>query len=160
MREQLHMPFGEIIDEESLAVEVKGCSKIITVGDIVTLTLLDKGILPDLLIFDLKTKREKVIALEELIKALDGDTVCVRNPPAHITTELITEIKGAMIKKRRTKIFVDGEEDLAALVCAAYAPEGSCLLYGLPDKGMVLVKINNQISKKAKALICAMEEWN
>lgn len=160
MREQLHMPFGEIVDEESLVVEAKGCCKIITVGDIVTLTLLNKGIKPDLLIFDFKTKREEVMILKDLIKALDGDTVSVKNPPAHISSELISEIKEAMLKEKRTKIFVDGEEDLAALVCAAYAPEGACLLYGLPDKGVVLVRINNQISKKARALICAMEEWN
>lgn len=160
MREHLHMPFGEIVDDKTLVLEIKGCCKIITVGDIVTLTLLNKGIKPDLLVFDLKTKREEVTVLEDLIEALDGDEVKVKNPPGHITSELIRKIREAMLGKKRTKIFVDGEEDLAALVCAAYAPEGACLLYGLPDKGMVLVKISDQISRKARALICAMEEWN
>jgi uncharacterized protein (UPF0218 family) len=160
MREQLYMPFGEIVDEESLLIEVRKCCKIITVGDIVTLTLLNKGIKPNLLIFDFKTKREEVKILKGLVEAIDGDNISVKNPPAHISSELIREVREAMHKERRTKIFVDGEEDLATLVCAAYAPKGACLLYGLPDKGVVLVKVNSQISKKAKSLICAMEEWN
>jgi uncharacterized protein (UPF0218 family) len=65
-----------------------------------------------------------------------------------------------MIRKGRTKLLVEGEEDLAALVCVALAPTGTCLVYGLPGQGMVLVRIDGETSKRAKSFIYAMEELN
>ena len=41
------------------------------------------------------------------------------------------------------KIVVEGEEDLATLPAILYAPPGSVVVYGQPDEGSVLVKVNS-----------------
>jgi len=48
------------------------------------------------------------------------------------------------------RIFVRGEEDLAALPAILLAPEGSVVLYGQPDEGVVFVSITK--SKKEEIL--------
>ncbi|HQQ25733.1 MAG TPA: DUF359 domain-containing protein, partial [Methanomassiliicoccales archaeon] len=50
-----------------------------------------------------------------------------------------------------------GEEDLAALVCAAIVSAGSCLVYGLPGKGVVLVRTDAKVNQAAQRLIRSME---
>ncbi|MEM2943776.1 MAG: GTP-dependent dephospho-CoA kinase family protein [Methanomassiliicoccales archaeon] len=158
MREQLHMPFGVLVNMEDIQSEIRNCQKLITVGDVVTSNLLQNGLLPDILIFDFRTKREHADILKDLIEKVDGTMISVKNPASHISPDLVETIRGALNEEGRIKIFVDGEEDLAALVCVALAPVGTCLIYGLPDKGMVFVRVNDNISKKAKAIICKMEE--
>jgi len=51
------------------------------------------------------------------------------------------------------RITVDGEEDLLALPLLLILPEGSILMYGQPYEGMVVVKINSKVRKKAKDLM-------
>jgi len=160
IREQFYMPFGVLMEESEVVREAASCGKLITVGDVVTMTLLRNGVKPDLLIFDYKTKRGDMTLLSEEVDSLDGRSVRVENPPARITPDLVSEVVSALGREGRTKMRIDGEEDLAALVCAAYAPEGTCMVYGLPGKGMVLVRINRAVSSKARSLMRAMEELN
>jgi len=160
MRGQLRMPFGQLVVESDVFREVAHCRRLVAIGDVVSLTLLEKDIQPDVLIFDYQTRRGRMDLLKSRVESIDGEMVVVSNPAGRITPELVDEARKAMERKGRTKILVKGEEDLAALVCIALAPSGTCLVYGLPDKGIVLVKINKDMSKKAKSLIYAMEELN
>jgi uncharacterized protein (UPF0218 family) len=105
-------------------------------------------------------KRDEISLLKERVEGMNGEMVVVSNPPGRITPGLVDEARKAMKRKRRTKMLVKGEEDLAALVCVALAPSGTCLVYGLPGEGMVLVKIDRETSTRAKSLIYAMEELN
>jgi len=41
-----------------------------------------------------------------------------------------------------------GEEDLAALLAIAMAPISSVIIYGLPDKGAVVVRVTRTRRKK------------
>lgn len=160
MREQLKMPFGKLTEESDMLKEIAKCRRLVTVGDVVSLTLLRKGVEPDFLIFDYQTKRGEMNLLKERVEGMKGESVVVSNPAGRITPELVAETKKAMIRKGRTKLLVEGEEDLAALVCVALAPTGTCLVYGLPGQGMVLVRIDGETSKRAKSFIYAMEELN
>jgi uncharacterized protein (UPF0218 family) len=97
--------------------------------------------------------------LDAKIDDIAGIKVTVSNPAGMITPQMVREIERAVTSPSPTKIKVDGEEDLAALVCAAVAPAGSCMVYGLPKKGMALVRITPEINKKAKEIIYQMEEF-
>jgi uncharacterized protein (UPF0218 family) len=75
-----------------------------------------------------------------------------------ITAELVGELDEALKRDVPTKLQVEGEEDLAALACAAMAPLGSCLMYGVPGKGMALLRIDGKSAGLASEFIERMEE--
>jgi len=81
----------------------------------------------------------------------------VYNPQGLITPQLVKAVKDGLDQQGKVKLRVQGEEDLAALVCAAIAPAGSCLLYGLPGKGVVLVMTDAKVNQAAQELIRSME---
>ena len=160
MRNELSTGFGNLVKSEDLKVQLTGCVKLLSVGDYVSYTLLDNGFKPDLIIYDLKTERRPFSPLSSKLSLLCGEEAVVKNPAGHITAELIDEINNSISTGSPTKIRVDGEEDLAALVCAAVAPWGSCLIYGVPGVGMALLKIDEDSSSRAKSLLYSMEALN
>ncbi len=160
LRAELSKPFGRLISTSELKNNIKECTMLMTVGDMVSLTLLENGFRPKLVIFDLKTERRSFTSLGPKLGSTRGENVKVKNPAGQITAELVNEIGKAMKRDVPTNIQVDGEEDLAALACAAMAPIGSCLIYGIPGKGMELVRIDQERAGRAKALIYSMEELN
>ncbi len=160
MRSQLAEPFGEIVGIDELLAKIEECGMVITVGDMVSNTLLESEVIPDIMIFDYKTEREAYQPLQAKVEAMSGITIHVKNPAGIITKDLVKEIKAAVSRRGKTRIKVDGEEDLAALVCAALAPDGACMVYGLPKRGMVLLRIDAGAREKARSIIYSMEELN
>lgn len=160
MREELSTGFGHLVKLEGLAAEFEGCEMLMAVGDMVSFTLLENGYKPNLVIYDLKTERKHYTPLASKLVSLIGEDVVVRNPAGQITAELVRAISEALSRNVPTKLRVEGEEDLAALACAAMAPLGSCLMYGVPGKGMALVRIDQEVAGRARSMIYAMEELN
>ena len=74
-----------------------------------------------------------------------------------ITAELVEAVKNAFEGDVHL-IRVDGEEDLATVVCMLLAPLGTNIVYGWPGKGMMLVTTDEDIRKEAEALMNMMEE--
>jgi uncharacterized protein (UPF0218 family) len=154
------MPFGKLLDEEGALREVRDLEEVVTVGDVVSLRMLENGVHPRIMIFDLVTERQRMDALSVSLAQVEGEEIVVKNPAGCITPDLVRQIRRAMRSERRTKMQVLGEEDLAALVCAFYAPDGTRLLYGLPKKGIVLVEVDQKVRDRARDLIESMEECN
>jgi uncharacterized protein (UPF0218 family) len=133
---------------------------LVTVGDMVTATLLDSGYDISLAVFDYKTKRTEKRDFGTRLKKMPGMRLHATNPPAVITRELREALQNAFLligTGARVGIEVDGEEDLAAIPAIIMAPEGSMVLYGMPGKGMVVVTVNDEARKKARALLGLME---
>jgi uncharacterized protein (UPF0218 family) len=160
MRKDLGMPLGEMLSESSVISQLSNCDMVISVGDVVSLSLIQNGLAPHVTIYDCRNERSMMTTLDRKVDEIAGDKVNVSNPAGAITPQMVEEIEKAVVRKFPTKIKVDGEEDLAALVCAAVAPVGSCLVYGLPKKGMALVRVDLEINRKAKEIIYQMEELN
>lgn len=158
MRSELRHLYGELMAADEVALVVRKCKMLISVGDVVTYDLLGNGITPRVVVYDGKTKRIERSDLLARIATMDGREVRVNNPPAMITAETIRAVKEALVTEENTKILVDGEEDLAALVCIALAPLGSCVVYGYPGKGVVLVNVDQEAITVARSLISRMEE--
>jgi uncharacterized protein (UPF0218 family) len=160
MREQLATGLGRIVRTNELRQELRDCRPLLAVGDMVSFTLLDQGHKPDLVVYDLKTERRPYTSLSAKLDELEGVCARVVNPAGQITAGLVREIARALERNVPTKLLVEGEEDLAALVCAAMAPPGSCLMYGVPGQGMALLRIDQEAADRARSMIYSMEELN
>ncbi|UCE80341.1 MAG: DUF359 domain-containing protein [Methanobacteriota archaeon] len=143
MRAELAKPFGRIVPEEDLGELLHGSPKVISVGDVVTVTLLRMGIEPHVAVFDYRTRRSEHAGSERRIADMKGTLVRVRNPPGTITRALWRAVRDAASCSGRTKIEVAGEEDLATLVAVATAPDGTHVIYGLPNKGLMVVSVED-----------------
>jgi len=152
-------PIGLLVQEKELIEILKKEKKIVSVGDTVTYTLLKNNIQPVFCVVDYKTRRgncsEEII---NKIKLFGEKTVSVNNPPACITDELWNAIKNAykIIDNTKTLIEVEGEEDLASLAAIYLAPEDVTIIYGLPDKGVLVVRSNNENKRIVKDLLDKM----
>jgi len=129
-------------------IRTKKPPKVIVVGDFTLKALLDAGFKPDLGIYDRLTKRAPFDFPD-----LKADVV--RNPAGEITDEAVFLIKRVLSSRRRKKsmLAVDGEEDLLSLSAIVLAPEGSLVVYGLPDRGMMLVTADAETKEKISSLI-------
>ena len=65
-------------------------------------------------------------------------------------------IKDALGNENNTKIIVDGEEDLATLAVISLSKIGAKVIYGMPDRGMVVVDVNQQAKKRANDFLNRM----
>jgi len=128
---------------------------IATVGDICTIKIIEEIRVPNLMIIDYKTKRN--IDLDEaqtkVIEDVDCYSVNIRNKAGTITAELVNAIEKAIYSNKTTKIIVDGEEDLATLPAIKLCKNGAKVIYGMPDKGMVVVDVNQQTKERASRLL-------
>ena len=93
-------------------------------------------------IIDKKTKRAKWDGYGEINKSLYDNIIQCSNPPGVLTKSLFDSCKEAMNnwleRRQNTLILVDGEEDLAPLFLHILAPIKSAIIYGQPNKGVVL----------------------
>lgn len=157
LREKLKKPFGRTYPDIESAKKTLINSYIISVGDEVTQKLLSNGIEPNICIYDKKTQRKK-ITLPEEIKNYAAEEKKAVNPAGKITQEAADTIKEAIKGGRKTKIFITGEEDLLALPAITAAPEDALIIYGQPNKGLVVVKADSKTKQKAKKIMDEMIE--
>lgn len=164
LRSKLRKPFGEIYSGDGLQnarniiKDIGKPVKIISVGDIVTFNLLNAGLVPDISIVDNRTKRGP--ASETILKGTnhpDFRTITVENPAGTITEELSKEVLKAMDSDIPVRILVKGEEDLAALPSITMAPISSVIIYGLPNKGAVLVRVTEELKIEIQSLLDKMK---
>ncbi|MDR1404477.1 MAG: GTP-dependent dephospho-CoA kinase family protein [Candidatus Methanoplasma sp.] len=149
-------PLGTDLKEEELTV-IGREPKMITVGDMVSLTAMKHGIIPDLSIYDGMTGRREMTEFTALVKSGGRKETVVRNKAGTITAELIAAIKNALNGKEEI-ICVEGEEDLATIPCILLSPDGTKIIYGWPGKGMKLVTVDENIRNKAQSLMEMTEE--
>ncbi|MEM4703600.1 MAG: DUF359 domain-containing protein [Candidatus Bathyarchaeia archaeon] len=136
--------FAETVDRFKNLVGKEKPRFIVSVGDTVSRNLVRNNLTPKLMIVDNRSMRRKT----QKLQASTERTVQVENPPATITEEAVKAIKEALTSEGATKITVNGEEDLLALIAVMYASENSFVVYGQPYEGMVVIKVTP--SKKAE----------
>ncbi|HDM88464.1 MAG TPA: DUF359 domain-containing protein, partial [Candidatus Bathyarchaeota archaeon] len=82
-----------------------------------------------------------------------------RNPAGTITGESWKTIERAINCSGKTKVIVDGEEDLLTLVAVLSAPDGSIVIYGQPKRGVVVIEVNEKIKQRFHEIISEMKRW-
>ncbi len=158
LREQLKIPMGLLLpigqdNKENIQKHLLNNSYIITVGDRTTEKMIEYEIIPSLQIIDGLEKRIK----REFPKIGNESELKIDNPAAEITLQSIEIIKKAFKMTAPVRLIVNGEEDLLVLPVCIHAPENSVVLYGQPNKGLVLVQINTEIRNKAQSLLDMMK---
>lgn len=156
MKEELRVPLGKLIKDDELIKELKNAKYIIAVGDITAITLFERGIIPNLTVVDFKTKRQFSKEIADKVKKIGEDFIKVENPAGTITMELWIAITTAYSRNKNTRIEINGEEDLAVIPCALLSPENSFLVYGLPDKGLVVMEITLERRKQMMEFLSRM----
>ncbi len=161
LRRKLKRPLGTLVcgSLEQITgllreyIEREKPRKIVAVGDQVSKDLTDHSFMPDILIVDNRIMREKVAPIP-----ISADRILrVRNPPGTITDEAWEAIERAAQSSERTKIVVEGEEDLLALVAIIAVPEDSVIIYGQPRKGIVLVRATSEMKRLTSEMVALMD---
>ena len=158
LRDQLKIPLGILLpigqdNKRNIQKYLSDDSFIITVGDRTTEKMIDFDLIPSLQIIDGLEKRIK----RDIIKLGNAFELKIDNPAAEITLQSIEIIKKAFTMNSPIRLTVNGEEDLLVLPVCIHAPENSVILYGQPNKGLVLVQITTEIRNKAQALLDLMK---
>lgn len=157
LRDELKKPLGKILNEDEMFEEIKN-KKVTAVGDVVTLTMYEKGITPDLGIVDFKSMRTTTGKLRKKISGMEGKVIKVNNPPGTITDEIWKAIREAYNTDEKTRIEVNGEEDLSALACIFLAPINSIVVYGMPGKGIAAVNVTKEKKQLVGSVLKKMGE--
>lgn len=154
LRGELKEPFGPVYtDAEELLADAGG--PLVAVGDVVTFHLEATGREPDVMVVDEMTKRSAVD--ESIRKELGEPDVVVENPAGTLTEELLVALRDAIDANGPTRILVEGEEDLVALPAICLVPMGGSVVYGQPDEGMVLVRVDDKIQSRIRSIIERMD---
>lgn len=164
LRLKLKSPMGLLIegDVESIMdrlLPVIRNKRIISVGDVVSQNLIDHGIYPELVIVDGRNLRAEI---DDCIEC--DNTVTVENPQSEITGELWVAIERLFRDKtkRFKKILVEGEEDLAVMPAVLHGDGDTVVLYGQPDRGIVIIEVTEQKKREISDYLNEMEGdlWN
>jgi len=143
LRDFLKEPIGQLVNEKDLINLLKKEKYVVSVGDMVTYTILKYEIEPLFCIVDYKTRRGECSSeIIDVIKSFGKKSIIIDNPPATITDDLWNVIKIAYenLEIGSLRIEINGEEDLASLATIYLAPSNVTIIYGLPDKGVLVVK--------------------
>jgi uncharacterized protein (UPF0218 family) len=158
LRKEFKVAYGEIYSSVVNAKKKLEGKVLICIGDRISYNVITSGLKPKIIIFDKKEQRQPTdLKMRNVLETYGGKTFYAKNPPSHITEELMEAVKKAFGNVTSSKIMVDGEEDLAFLPVVLEAEEGDIVLYGFFDKGFVLTRVDNNLKKKCKELLSKFE---
>lgn len=154
-RRIVRKPLGVLLKGRELSDLLKGFNGVlISVGDVVSKSLLDMGFNPSVCVVDGKTLRTRFQKLERFQHG--RNVIKLVNPPGTISEESRNVFKKALESQPAT-ILVEGEEDLLTLVAVETAPDGSLIVYGQPGEGVVVVHVNKSSKKMVSDILDTME---
>lgn len=135
--------------------EIKAFSsnnKIVAVGDVTTDVLRKNGVDLLLEVVDLKTKRVSNGTFKH-----EAWSLTISNPAGYITYELMEQIRLALSSGKKTRIEVDGEEDLSVIPIIFYAELNTLVTYGVPDTGIACIEVDDKVKEYTKNLMKRMK---
>ncbi len=164
LRNEYKRLFGKLITKPtkaSLIEAIRDRSPVVSVGDMVTYTLLRFDIHMDIAVVDYKTCRG-TFANADAIRSMTPNKHNITNDPGTVSDEAYTVVKRAMERdfpiNPTLLIEVDGEEDLLLMPAVVHAPGNTVLFYGQPNVGMVAVYPDNELKKTMINFLEMMED--
>lgn len=169
LRRELAAPFGPVVQSEDLKARLEGVDVVLAVGDVVSLTLKLLHVTPRVFVCDYQTQRglgggvkgqaANESALYEAELGSWGDVAfTVRNPAGSITRQAWDAVRIALEHPEGpVRVHVDGEEDLLGIPCFLEAPDGSVVLYGMPNQGVVVVQVDAAFKARVAALLARFD---
>jgi len=159
MRDLLKEPIGKLVSGDEVIPSLLKENNIVSIGDQVTYTLLSNNHQPIFCIVDYYVQRNKFS--EDFVKVVQSygdESIRIKNPKGTITKALWDAIENAfkLFPKKTIRIEVDGEEDLASLAAIYLAPRDVTIIYGLPNKGVLIVKPTDETKRKVRSVLNMM----
>ncbi len=157
---ELKEPIGRLVSGPALIDLLRNERCIVSIGDRVTYTVLSAGIHPCICVVDFILERRPCSAeMKDLITRYGKTVIKVRNMPGTISDELWVALERLFGHPELypARIEVDGEEDLAGLAAIALAPGGATIIYGLPNRGVVVVSATPEHKKKVNDVLQRMK---
>jgi uncharacterized protein (UPF0218 family) len=159
LRIKLKAPIGELLigtptQNMSKLKEIISKDKpsmVVCVGDVVSRNTAKANISVNVRIIDNKEMRKSIKPYNFKVKRF----FLIKNDPGTINLTSWRVIEEA-INYKDSLVLVNGEEDLLALVAIALAPNGSMVIYGQPNLGIVVVKVNEAKKSEVKNIIESM----
>ena len=153
IRKLVARPLGEVIAEDEAVRRARSCpGLVIAVGDIVSLTLLKRGVSPNIIVFDERTRRGAWRRLPADLMA-GYQRSQVENPAGTIEDAALRELKKLISLPGKFALKILGEEDLLGLPAIDMAPVGSLVFYGQPGAGIVAVAVNAESKALARSIL-------
>lgn len=156
MRGELRRPLGPVLSGAAAFEAVRDAVKVVTVGDACTFDLAARGRMPDVAVVDFKTRREVDSERRALLRTVGDVVLRAVNPAGTLTRDAWRALDEAFKSVPRVRIEVLGEEDLTALAAIDLAPEGTAVLYGQPDEGVVLVRVDSAVKARVRDILDRM----
>jgi uncharacterized protein (UPF0218 family) len=161
LAKELKAPLGQLVPNEKrktspVIKNLSKCCLIVSVGDATLDFLLSMNLVPDIQVIDSKERRENRLPP----RAAHKSTLHTKNPKGTISEECIGIFLSALSSPKPVRIIVKGEEDLLTLIAITSSPEGSCVLYGQPMEGLVVVRVEKKIRARCKKIFHSMLEWD
>uniref|UniRef100_A0A0F2LQ04 GTP-dependent dephospho-CoA kinase n=1 Tax=Candidatus Aramenus sulfurataquae TaxID=1326980 RepID=A0A0F2LQ04_9CREN len=136
LRKELSRPYGILFTKVvSLLNFLEGKRRVITIGDVVTETLLENDFSPFIAVVDGKTKR--TISTGQKVKP----SFFVKNEPGLLRLESIKLVERLLNSETPSVLFVDGEEDLFVIPFVIYGRLDDVIVYGQPNAGAVALEV-------------------
>lgn len=152
LRQTMRHPIGiTITDVLKIKTGKPKEALLITIGDIVTKSLREINVYPDIEIIDFKTRR-RPMDKKSLEDYKQKKKKMYNNPPGTIQIEAVNIYKEAIANcisgQVKQRIVIDGEEDLLTLPAILLAPLGSYVCYGQFDlSAVILVEVTEENKK-------------
>jgi len=156
-REYLSKPLGRLYTPDELhslktllrKVRDVGDRVIASVGDRVTKTVIDWGVIPDIAVIDCMERRRPVNLINtELFKHV----YYVDNIRGYINMA-IKDLVEKVLKYKPVLIKVGGEEDLVGIPIIYSLGYRDVMIYGQPGKGVVYVEITERLKSSLDKIL-------
>lgn len=152
VKKSLKKPLGELQADFREIKRLSTGHRIISIGDICTLGILAMGIRPHLAVFDYRYMRNDLDpGLISILKFHFKNPKKYQNKAGTLSDEIIRDAKGLI--EEGGAVLIEGEEDLTALAFIKSAGEKDIIIYGQPEKGIVIVVPGKEIKKKIDELL-------
>jgi uncharacterized protein (UPF0218 family) len=157
------VPRGEIVSEnigEWMRRNLKD-KTVISVGDVVTGSLIENGIKPYVSVIDGKTRRNELLKVSPAENLQECSILRTINPKGRLSLEAIELICKVLSSGKESNqcytVIVEGEEDMLALPALSCAPIGSVVLYGVPGVGVAAFFVDQSVRYMASIRILYLE---
>lgn len=155
-RNRLAAPFGATFEAAEIPARVAVGPAFAVVGDVTSSSTVKLGLKPRFIVVDFKTKRGPVAA-DDAVRTYGDEVEKAECPAGHMTASLYNAVLRASRSRGTTRIEVDGEEDLAVMPAIIHLEAGATVIYGLPNRGATLVKVDDESRRVAREFLESFE---
>lgn len=132
--------------------------KLITIGDVTSYNAISAGGSPDVIVYDGLESRERTKTwMKNFLDAYMGEEHTLQNPAGHIVSKAWSVADTCIAAAGKCKVVVKGEEDLTAIPFIVQSPNGTVVLYGLRDRGVVSIVVDDAIKETCRKLLNRMK---